>query len=306
MPLVKVVKSKQIKAPIDKVYDIVSDLGQWQAWSPWLIMDPNTEVNVVSKKSYSWEGPRTGSGNMQITGESQNEFVNYDLTFLKPWKSKAKVRMELLEKDGGTEVQWQMDSTLPWFMFWMKKMMETYIGMDYDRGLNLLSDYAQDGKVHSKLNFLGESQYKGCNYIYIKEECTITGMPESMKKNFEDLMPYAYKNKGMRPHEAFCIYHKFDAVKDICIYTATVPYDELPVDFPSHYKLGKHESAKLYTLEHIGPYEHLGNAWSTLQTMIRSKELKIVKNYHPFETYGNSPKDTHPHDLISRIHFAVK
>ena len=228
------------------------------------------------------------------------------MNFLKPWKSKAKVRMEVTENKGGTEVRWHMDSTLPWFMFWMKKMMETYVGMDYDRGLNLLKDYVEDGQVHSKLNFLGESQYKGCNYIYIKEKCTISDMPQSMKKNFEDLMPFAHRTEGLRPNDAFCIYHKFDAVKGICEYTAGVPYDKLPSDLPSHYKLGKQEAAKIYTLEHIGPYEHLGNAWSTLQTMIRSKELKIVKSYHPFETYGNSPKDTHPHELISRIHFAVK
>ena len=72
MPLIKIVKTKQINAPINKVYDIVSDLAQWQAWSPWLIMDPNTEVNVVDRKSYSWEGSRTGSGNMQIVNEKQN------------------------------------------------------------------------------------------------------------------------------------------------------------------------------------------------------------------------------------------
>jgi len=40
--------------------------------------------------------------------------------------------------------------------------------------------------------------------------------------------------------------------------------------------------------------------------MIRNKEIKIEKGYHPFETYGNSPKDTHPNELISRIHFAIK
>ena len=306
MPLMKIVRTKHINAPIDKVYGIVSDLGQWRAWSPWLIMDPKTEVQVKDRKDYSWEGPRTGSGNMQIVNEGINQFVDYNLNFLKPWKSKAKVRMEVEESNGGTKVSWMMDSTLPWFMFWMKKMMETYVGMDYDRGLNLLKDYAEDGKVHSQLNFLGESQYPGCNYIYIRTSSTISDMPKNMKKNFEDLMAYAHNTEGMRPEKAICIYHKFDAVKDICDYTAGVPYDNLPDELPSHYQLGKQAAAKIYTLEHIGPYEHLGNAWSTLQTMIRSKELKIVKNYHPFETYGNSPKDTHPHELVTRVHFAVK
>lgn len=306
MPLMKIVKTKHINAPVERVYSIIADLGQWQAWSPWLIMDPSTKVDVKSRKDYSWEGSRTGSGNMQIVNEVENQSVDYNLNFLKPWKSKAKTRMEVKESNEGTEVSWHMDSTLPWFMFWMKKTMETYIGMDYDRGLNLLKDYVEDGKVHSQLNFLGESNYNGSNYVYIKERTTIEEMPERMKSNFEDLMTFAHHTKGMRPQDAICIYHKFDAVKNVCEYSAGVPYDTLPNDLPSHYKLGKQEPTKIYTLEHVGPYEHLGNAWSTLQAMIRSKELKIVKGYHPFETYGNSPKDTHPHELISRVHFAVK
>lgn len=165
----KIVKSKIINVAIEKLYGIVSDLGQWQAWSPWLIMDPDTEVNVKSRKDYSWNGARTGSGNMQIVKEVNNQSVNYNLTFLKPWKSKAKVKMELIETSDGTKVSWYMDSTMPWFMFWMKNMMQTYIGMDYERGLNLLKDYAEDGEVHSKLNFIGESDYDSCEYIYIFE-----------------------------------------------------------------------------------------------------------------------------------------
>lgn len=306
MPLMKIVRSKQINAPIDKVFGIISDLGQWQIWSPWLIMDPNTNVSVTDRKSYSWEGPRTGSGNMQIINESPNEFVDYNLNFLKPWKSKANVRMEVEEVDGGTKVSWSMDSTLPWFMFWMKKMMETYVGMDYERGLNLLKNYAEDGKVHSQINFVGESEYPGCNYLYIRNKTSISEMPQNMKKSFEDLMTFSYNTKGMRPQDSMCIYHKFDVPKDICDYSAAVPFDQLPSDIPSKYKIGKQEATKIYTLEHIGPYEHLGNAWSTLHTMIRSKELKVVKKYHPFETYGNSPKDTHPHELITKVHFAVK
>ena len=33
------------------------------------------------------------------------------------------------------ELTWTMDSSLPFFLFWMKKSMEGFIGMDYDPGL---------------------------------------------------------------------------------------------------------------------------------------------------------------------------
>jgi hypothetical protein len=45
---------------------------------------------------------------------------------------------------------------------------------------------------------------------------------------------------------------------------------------------------------------------TTMYTMHRNKEISIKKGYHPFETYGNSPKDTDPKNLITYINFALK
>ena len=64
-----------------------------------------------------------GSGNMNVTAENAPQSIDYDLTFLKPWKSRAKVRFELERKGDGTKTTWFMESSLPFFMFWMKKMM---------------------------------------------------------------------------------------------------------------------------------------------------------------------------------------
>ena len=139
MPKMQIVKKKHINAPVSKVYDIVSDMSSWSKWSPWLIMDPEAVVDVAEdNQSYSWEGKRVGSGHMAISNQSANEAVDYDLTFITPWKSTAKVRFETREKDGGTEVSWHMNSSLPWFLFWMKKSMVAYVGQDYERGLSLL------------------------------------------------------------------------------------------------------------------------------------------------------------------------
>ena len=183
MPKMHIVRTQQIDAPVSKVYTILQDMSSWQHWSPWLIMDPNAQVKVATdNRSYSWEGNRVGSGNMHISSEEQNHVIHYDLTFLRPWKSTAKVMFETTEKDGGTEVAWYMDSSLPWFMFCMNKMMVAFVGNDYERGLNLLKDYAEDGEIHSKLNWLGTQQFPGCRYIGIKRSCGMDEMSELMQK----------------------------------------------------------------------------------------------------------------------------
>ena len=96
MPQIQVSRSIKIGAPVEKVFSVVSDFNQWTPWSPWLIMEPEATVNVApDAQYYEWNGKRVGSGNMRITGQDANKSVDYDLTFLTPWKSTAKVRFEL-------------------------------------------------------------------------------------------------------------------------------------------------------------------------------------------------------------------
>lgn len=184
--------------------------------------------------------------------------------------------------------------------------MIAFVGNDYERGLNLLKDYIEDGEIHSKLNWLGESQFPGCDFIGVKRNCTIKEIGEVMKNDFEDLMAYCESVEGADHTKSFSMYHKFDFVKGSASYTAGVPTTHLPSEIPDRFFIGKIPATKIYTVEHIGPYTHLGNAWTTLYTMVRNKEIKPKKSIHPFETYGNSPNNTDPNDLITYINFAVK
>ena len=135
-------------------------------------MDPDATVDVAEGgKSYSWKGDLTGEGQMEILGEEANQWVDYDLLFLKPWKSKAKVRFEVEGQGDQTKVTWFMDSSLPFFLFFMKKSMTAMIGMDYERGLAMLKEYVEKGEVHSKLDFKGTQSFPGMQYIGIKTSC---------------------------------------------------------------------------------------------------------------------------------------
>ncbi len=300
-------KSILINAPADKVFGVISDFNHWTAWSPWLIQEPEATVKVASDaKSYSWEGDRIGSGNMRIAAEAKNQSVDYDLNFLKPWKSEAKVRFELSQKEAGTKVSWLMDSSLPFYLFWMKKMMTAYVGMDYERGLAMLKDYVEDGEVHSKLDFKKTSNYDGCQYIGIKESCTKETLGPSMSGAFEKLWKFMGENSDLVAGDAFSIYHKWDMVNNKIEYTSGIPVKNLPADLPAEFKVGEIPETKIYTVAHTGPYAHLGNAWATLYNMQQNKTIKVNKKIHPFETYVNKPGEVPDNELVTEIHFAVK
>ena len=307
MPKVNVQKSITINAPVEKVFKTLSDFHHWQAWSPWLVTEPEAKVKVNEDgKYYEWEGKRVGSGNMSIKQASAPDSIDYDLNFLKPWKSSSKVKFECQSKGKGTEVTWYMDSSLPFYMFWMKKMMIAYIGADYDRGLNMLKDYVEDGNIKSSLDFIGNTTYEGCQYIGIKGDSSMDTFGPEMQKDFEKLMAYC-KDKGLEASGyPFSIYHKFDMVKNKVSYTGGVPLENIPDDLPAGFIKSEIPSVQIYKLRHVGAYKHLGNAWSTMYSMHRNKEIKPIKKIHPFELYVNGPNEVSEEKLITDICFAIK
>jgi effector-binding domain-containing protein len=64
-------------------------------------------------------------------------------------------------------------------------------------------------------------------------------------------------------------------------------------------------TTKALSVEHIGSYEHLGNAWSAANQFARYKGLKQSR-VGTFEIYKNDPKETAPADLHTEIFLPLK
>ncbi len=307
MPKMSIQRTVEVHAPADKVFNTLNDFNSWTAWSPWLIMDPKAKVTVrEDAKYYEWDGERVGSGQMSIINEQPNESIDYDLLFLKPWKSKAKVSFYTKAKGDSTEVTWTMDSSLPFFMFWMKPMMEAFVGMDYERGLNLLKDYLEHGEIKSKLDFKGESTVEGFDYVGISTQCSKEQLGEKMRQDLEKLGAFMSDKQDHVAGNPFSIYAKWDMVKNRISYTSGIPVTQIPDNLPAGIEAGKIPTTKAYELRHTGPYLHLGNAWSTLNNMARGKAFKWNKKIWPWEVYLNDPANTPEEELITSVYFPVK
>ncbi|MBO6523010.1 MAG: SRPBCC family protein [Balneolaceae bacterium] len=307
MPAFHVSRNIIIEASPEKVFSTLNNLSTWVNWSPWLIMEPEANVTIADdNKYYEWEGSRVGAGSMKITGEEENSSVDYDLNFLKPWKSEAKVRFMIDGKGDQTKVTWSMDSSLPWYMFWMVGMMDSWIGMDYERGLGMLKEYVEEGEIKSKLEWKGESQFPGTKYIGIKTTCGMDEIGEVMMGDFGKIEAFMKEHEDIATGNAYSIYHKWDMKKQQTIYTGCVGVNQVPDDLPADFVSGEIPATKIYTLRHIGKYDHLGNAWSTMMSMGRNKEFKQKRGIHPWEYYVTNPQETAESDHITDVCFAVK
>ena len=307
MPAFHVSRNITINASAEKVFNTINNLNTWKKWSPWLVMEPGAMVTVSEdNKFYEWSGKRVGSGTMQITSEKENSFVTYDLSFHKPWKSEAKVRFILDGSEDQINATWTMDSSLPWYMFWMVGMMDSWIGMDYERGLGMLKEYVEDGELKSSLEWKGESVFSGTKYIGVKTTCGMNEMGEVMMGDFGKIENLMKEHENIGTGQAYTIYHKWDLKKKQATYTGCVGVTEIPDHLPTGFVHGEIPKTKIYTLRHIGKYDHLGNAWSTMMSMGRNKEFKQKRGIHPFEHYLTNPRETAESDHITDVIFPIK
>ena len=239
---------------------------------------------------------------MIIDSAEENRGIHYTLTFLKPWRAISPVSFLLDSSSEGVRVTWTMEGSVPFFLFFLKNMMGAMVGMDYERGLLMLKDYVETGSVPSKLDFAGVVQESACDYVGIRTECSIKDIGEAMKADFENLAAQ-FGPEAMA--KSFSIYHKWDMVKGVCEYTAGCALETVPESLPNGFFTDTFPQCEAYKVVHTGSYRHLGNAWSAGMMHGRAKVYKQSKKLHPFETYGNSPKDTPENELITNIHFPV-
>lgn len=308
MPKLFVTQSIIIKEKPKKIYAIISDFKQWKTWSPWLLAEPDCKINTNKNgDSYHWQGEIVGEGKMRFSEKSdKHDYLSAELKFIKPWKSRSMIYFHLVEKSEGTKLTWKMEGGLPFFLFWMKKSMEVYIGEDHRRGLNLLKDWIETGKTNSKIDFLGIQELKGCEFVGIKRECSTTEMGQYMEEDFTTLFTECHQKwKNLISGFPFSVYHKYDMVKKKAVYVVALPMIRIPNNISSEMITGKRPTMKTYGLVHLGPYKHIANGWAAMVMHIRAKKFKPSKKYPPMEIYLNSPKDTDELKLKTKVLFPV-
>jgi hypothetical protein len=147
---VKVKRSITVQAPMDRVFEQVNDLRNWEKWSPWKRADPSMVMTfsnppVGQNAFYKWESQnkRMGTGTMTLARVVNNEEIVTALES-EDW-GKASSRFAFTHKGDDIEVTWSMDNTvgmLPWNKYF-GMMMRGELKKQFDAGLKALKFYAE-------------------------------------------------------------------------------------------------------------------------------------------------------------------
>ena len=309
MPAYHVERSIIIKKPLAQVQNSLRDYKQWEVWSPWLIMEPDAIVTYSDRQgqvgaNYGWSGVLVGAGSMELLEVHENE-LKMQLNFLKPFKSQARVGFLLEALAESTQVTWTMDGHLPFFMFWMKNKMKTFVGMDYERGLNMLKEYLEKGSVSSYVHIEGVMPLPQQKYVGIPRSCRLKDVGEVMKEDFEILYDFMEQNNISQERVPFSIYNTFDIFKGDTSYVACIPLEE-DIAIPKTWIRGSLPKIEALKTMHKGRYLHLGNGWMTAMSFSRMKKMKLRKSPVGYEFYPNNPYETPEEELITEIYLPLK
>ena len=310
MPAWALKKSIQIAAPASKVYSLVSDFNTWTAWSPWLIADPATKVQISqvpdqSGSTYHWISDIVGEGKLEHTKLEQDTYVESSLQFIRPMQAHCTTAFQIAPAGDKTELTWSINGSLPWYLFWLKSTIIGLIGMDYYRGLSMIRALAEQGSIPSRTEVLGVEPFPTLRVAGFPATGSFYSMEDSMAPILRKL-ENEYQEEGLPKEGAVvALYTRFNLSKASLEYTLGRAIPETLI-MPSHSKLTdwRLPACRALHVRHTGAYEHLGNAWSVANRIARHQKLKLNRRvsleiYTPWTS--ETPKEHYQTDLYLPI-----
>lgn len=147
----RVVRTATIPAGTEVVFDQVNDLHRWDAWSPWVRLDPAVKNTFEGPPAgtgavFAWAGnSKVGEGRMTITDSRTNELVRLKLEFIKPFASVATTEFTFKPEGNQTAVTWSMSGDKDFISkaVCLFMNMDKTVGGDFEKGLANLKSVAQ-------------------------------------------------------------------------------------------------------------------------------------------------------------------
>ena len=311
MPQYLISRSETIDVSSEKAIEVAANFETWRTWSPWLMVEPEAIVEVSRPpnevgSTYRWEGDICGAGQLTHQEVTPGKNVRCKLEFFRPMKSVCETEFTAVAvTKERCELTWTMRGKLPWFLFWMKGMMETFIGMDYERGLRMLKEYAETGQVSSKLEIVGVEQQPERKLIGLVGGATMDEIGEKMNQTMQQVDASLPDSDDRQTAAAF--YHPTsDLRKRWFDFTAGYLFQRDPKQMVGSLVTETIPAGRYFVVRHVGCYQHLGNAWMGGVQMIRHHKLKMAKA-GGYEIYQDSLEDDElDKDRVTDVYIPIK
>ncbi len=142
-------RSVVVNAPASTIFPYVNNLKNFNLWSPWSKLDPDTtytfsgpEDGVGARVEWKSEDKSVGEGSQGIIESRLNEYVKTSLNF--GGGGPASAEFSLVENAGSTEVTWGFHTEFEGVLErYFGLMLDKWVGDAYDDGLRNLKAHVE-------------------------------------------------------------------------------------------------------------------------------------------------------------------
>ena len=146
-------RSATMAATPAEVYAQVNDLQAWDSWSPWKKLDPNPKTTISSPSAgkgatFTWTGnAEIGEGTLTILQSKEDELVEVEQAFIRPFEGKALMTFTFVPEGNGTKVTWRMNGTNDFFgkAMCLFMNMDAMLGPQFSEGLANIKAVVETG-----------------------------------------------------------------------------------------------------------------------------------------------------------------
>lgn len=299
-----------IKAPSYLVYNQISDLKNWEKWSPW--KEKDTSMVFDFSKTTNKEGDyfhfKDQYGNYPKLTNITLKPDSLVVQTLATQDQIQELQWKLKPVENGVEVEWSVSGELPLRQRLFAGEMENMMGPLMTRGLERIDKAVHEDmeKRETKIDKIVElgSDY----YIYETASCKMDQLGKTMDSILPEVLIYAIKNQIKMNGKPFTIYEKYDTENNSVIFSSCIPTKEkIEVDNPK-ILTGKTPGGKYLRSIFTGDYKFLREAWQkTYDTLQKINTLKIDSTRSPFEIYTKGHTvSQNPADWETEIYIPVK
>ncbi|MCH8546788.1 MAG: GyrI-like domain-containing protein [Cryomorphaceae bacterium] len=305
-------RSISINAPKSIIKEQVMYFEKTKAFSPWHVMDPDMkdwmegEDGTIGAKYY-WDGnDEVGEGYQELISVQENR-IEIDVTFLRPFESVAHTYFTFDENDNSVDVVWGFHSKFPrpFNIMGLFFNMEDAIGQDYEKGLISLKELAEGiaAKQGSGIELVELSER---HYLGFRKRMPMDEMEAFFGEHYANLFAYINNVDFVESNgRATALYYDWDEENNEVEVTAALPItgnlDQVSLEGYEQLTL----SGKAYKAVHRGSYETIEETHGMIHSFYGKHNLPLPDLV--VEEYVNNPNDvSSSEELVTNIFYVEK
>lgn len=235
-----------------------------------------------------WDWKIIGSWKQKVSQIKENEYISFELEFYKPMKDKSSADIKISKSWNSVNVSWSYNWSLPFFLFFLKSKIKSFVEMDFQRGLIMLKELCESWKLETSSEVIGLKTFPKQYYIALEDTCDGSEMQKSMKNTFWALLKLFEEKKYDIVWNAYAEYLKSNLVKNIFTYRACFPvseetYNKIELNAP--YLKDITPEFKSHVIRHHGDYKFMWNARSLEYMYPKWHGIQVTQKKHPLEVY---------------------